>query len=68
MPVTGIALLSQLRHLGCIVVRQRGSHVRVKCGACATTIPVHAGETLPPGTLGQIRRDLTPCLGKGWLQ
>ncbi|MBK5298732.1 MAG: type II toxin-antitoxin system HicA family toxin [Vicinamibacteria bacterium] len=68
MQLTGSDLLDQLHRRGCIVVRQRGSHVRVRCGTCVTTIPVHAGESLPPGTIGQVRRDLSRCLGKGWLQ
>jgi predicted RNA binding protein YcfA (HicA-like mRNA interferase family) len=42
--------------------------VQVRCGACRTTVPVHRGEDLPPGTLRAIERDLEPCLGKGWLR
>ena len=57
-----------LRSHGCIETRQRGSHVRVECGACVTTVPMHAGEDLGPGLLRQIERDLEPCLGKGWLK
>jgi predicted RNA binding protein YcfA (HicA-like mRNA interferase family) len=34
---------------------------------CVTTVPVHAGETLPPGTLAAVKRDLAPCLGKDWV-
>jgi predicted RNA binding protein YcfA (HicA-like mRNA interferase family) len=68
MAWTGAELLALLRHLGCEAVRQRGSHVRVKCGTCYTTVPVHSGQTLPPGTLARIRRDLEPCLGEGWLK
>lgn len=56
--ITGKALLKLLRGAGCEVVRQTGSHVRVRCGDCFTTVPVHAGETLPVGTLKQIERDL----------
>jgi predicted RNA binding protein YcfA (HicA-like mRNA interferase family) len=48
-------------------IRQRGSHVRIKCGVCHTTIPVHTGEDLGTGLLSKIKRDLEPCLGKGWL-
>lgn len=61
----------ELRHilkaLGCKEGRQKGSHLRVECGKCRTTIPVHPGEDIKPGTLRQIVRDLEPCLGKGWL-
>jgi predicted RNA binding protein YcfA (HicA-like mRNA interferase family) len=41
--------------------------VRVRCGRCQTTVPVHADEDLPPGTLRAIERDLEPCLGRKWL-
>ena len=66
--MTGRELLRLLRSLDCVEVRQRGSHVRVQCGRCSTTVPVHAGESLPPGTMRQIERDLEPCLGKRWLR
>jgi predicted RNA binding protein YcfA (HicA-like mRNA interferase family) len=65
--VTGSDMLRILRGLGCVEVRRRGSHVRVRCGHCLTTVPVHAGEGLGPGLLRAIERDLEPCLGKGWL-
>jgi len=68
LPVlTGRQLLKRLRDLGCVELRQRGSHVVVQCGKCITTVPVHAGETLGKGLLREIDRDLEPCLGKGWL-
>ena len=60
--------MRRLRKLGCVEVRRKGSHVRVECGRCATTVPVHAGKDLPPGTPRAIERDLEPCLGKGWLK
>lgn len=68
MTWTGKEVLRVLRTLGCEEVRRRGSHVRVRCGNCSTTVSVHAGQTLPPGTLRQIERDLEPCLGKDWLK
>jgi predicted RNA binding protein YcfA (HicA-like mRNA interferase family) len=51
----------------------RGSGRRARtsaygAGACFTTIPLHAGEDLGVGLLAQIRRDLEPCLGKGWME
>ena len=49
-------------------VRQVGSHVRMQCGKCPTTVPVHAGEDLKKGTLSGIEQDLEPCLGKDWLK
>lgn len=65
--MTGKDVLRRLRDLGCVEVRQVGSHVRVQCGKCVTTVPVHAGQDLPPGTVRAIERDLEPCLGNGWL-
>lgn len=65
--MTGTLLLRLLRKRGCVVVRRRGSHVRVRCGDCVTTVPVHVGEDLGPRLLHAIERDLEPCLGKGWL-
>jgi predicted RNA binding protein YcfA (HicA-like mRNA interferase family) len=56
-----------LRRLGCTEVRQSGSHLIVRCGnGCQTTIPVHPGD-IARGTLRNIERMLTPCLGKDWL-
>lgn len=66
--LTGKQLLRILREKGCLELRQESSHVRVRCGVCLTTVPVHAGETLRPGLLRKIERDLEPCLGKGWLR
>ena len=66
--MTGRDVLRRLKVLGCEVVRQKGSHVRVRCGTCQTTVPVHRGVDLPPGTLRAIERDLEPCLGKKWLR
>jgi predicted RNA binding protein YcfA (HicA-like mRNA interferase family) len=57
-----------LRERDCIEVRQKGSHLRIQCGACVTTVPVHAGEDIGVGLLRRIERDLEPCLGKGWLK
>lgn len=57
-----------LRSMGCVEVRQRGSHLRVECGRCVTTVPVHAGEDIGPGLLPRIERDLEPSLGKGWVK
>jgi predicted RNA binding protein YcfA (HicA-like mRNA interferase family) len=65
--MTGKEVLRVVRSQGGEEVRQKGSHVRVKLGKCTTTVPVHAGEDLRPGTLHQIERDLEPCLWPGWL-
>ncbi|MGQ0669713.1 MAG: type II toxin-antitoxin system HicA family toxin [Actinomycetota bacterium] len=66
--MTGKQVLRLLMRRGCEEVRRRGSHVRVRCYGCQTTVPVHAGQDLPPGTLRAIERDLEPCLGEGWLR
>jgi predicted RNA binding protein YcfA (HicA-like mRNA interferase family) len=56
-----------LKSLGCVEVRQKGSHLIVNCGSCVTVVPVHPGEPLGKGLLRAIERQLEPCLGKGWL-
>lgn len=66
--MTSRDLLKILNALGCVEVRQKGSHIRVRCGMCSTTIPSHKGEDLGTGLLKAIERDLAPCLGEGWLQ
>lgn len=65
--MTASELRRILREHGCTEIRQRGSHLIVRCGRCQTVIPVHKGEDLRPGTLASINRALTPCLGEGWL-
>ena len=64
--MTGKEVLRRLKKRGCDVVRQKGSHVRIRCKECQTTVPVHAGEDLPVGTLSAIERDLAACIGRGW--
>ena len=66
--MTAKDLRRRLKALGCLETRQRGSHLRIECGRCVTTVPVHAGEDIGPGLLRRIERDLEPCLGKGWLR
>jgi predicted RNA binding protein YcfA (HicA-like mRNA interferase family) len=66
--VTAKDLRRILRSRGCVEVRQKGSHPRVECGLCVTTVPVHAGEDSGPGLRRRIERDLERCLGKGWLK
>ena len=66
--VTAKELRRLLRSLGCVELRQKGSHLRVQCGRCHTTVPVHPGEDIGPGLLRKIERDLEPCLGKDWLR
>ena len=46
-----------LRFFGCVETRQRGSHLRIECGRCVTTVPVHTGEDIGPGLrLGAVPR------------
>lgn len=68
--MTGREVLRRMIDLGCRVLRQSGSHVRVESpdGRCDTTVPVHKGEDIKRGTLRAIERDMEPCLGKGWLR
>ena len=66
--MTGKNLIRLLKGLGCEELRQKGSHVSMKCGDCRTTVPVHAGEDLGKGLLRAIERDLEPCLGRDWLK
>ncbi|MBI2871062.1 MAG: type II toxin-antitoxin system HicA family toxin [Candidatus Omnitrophica bacterium] len=41
MPKSGFEVLKLYRQAGWVVVRQRGSHVRVKKGPHFETIPMH---------------------------
>lgn len=51
---------------GCVEVRQKGSHLIIRCGTCQTVVPVHGGD-IPAGTLRSIQKHLAPCLGEDWL-
>jgi predicted RNA binding protein YcfA (HicA-like mRNA interferase family) len=57
--IRGKDLIAALRGVGFVVVRVKGSHnfIRHSDGR-ATVVPVHAGETLGPGLLASILRDL----------
>ncbi len=67
--MTGRHVLRIVERAGCSRLRQRGSHVIVRCpGGCQTVIPVHGGDDIATGTLRAIERALEPCLGKGWLR
>lgn len=57
--VTGKELIAALRRAGFDVARVRGSHHFVRhADGRATVVPVHAGETLGPGLLASILRDV----------
>ena len=66
--ITARDLLQILKSLGCVEVRQKGSHLTVRCGNYQTVVPVHKGEDIKAGTLRSIERAPAPCLGKGWLK
>jgi predicted RNase H-like HicB family nuclease/predicted RNA binding protein YcfA (HicA-like mRNA interferase family) len=63
--MTGRDVLRRIRQQGGVIVRQRGSHVRVQLGECTTTVPVHRGEDISPGALRAIERDLAAVRGEG---
>ncbi len=57
--VTGAEILRVLERARFAVTRQRGSHVFLKHpDGRATVVPVHAGDTLGPGLLRKIARDV----------
>jgi predicted RNA binding protein YcfA (HicA-like mRNA interferase family) len=52
-----------LERLGFEAVRTRGSHVFLKhSDGRTTTVPVHSGETIGPGLLRSILRDIERSL------
>ena len=55
----GRELIAALRRAGFVVLRVKGSHhfLRHPDGR-RTVVPVHAGETIGPGLLNKILRDL----------
>ena len=56
--LTGKELIRVLKTFGFAVVRTQGSHHRLRHpDGRVTTVPVHTGETIGPGLLGQILRD-----------
>lgn len=57
--VEGRQVLAGLVALGFRVKRQRGSHARLEHDdGRVTTVPLHAGATLPKGTLRAILRNV----------
>ena len=56
-------LISALQHAGFSVIRQKGSHARLKHpDGRVVTVPIHAGQDVGRGLLRKILRDadLTP--------
>lgn len=66
----------RIERLGGVFLRQVGSHRRYaahftdaqgNAATAFTTVPQHAGEDIPVGTLKSIERALAPAFGEGWL-
>jgi predicted RNA binding protein YcfA (HicA-like mRNA interferase family) len=57
--VTGKQLIATLARVGFSIVRTKGSHhfPRHRAG-CTTVVPVHSGDTIGPGLLTKILRDI----------
>ena len=54
----GKELITFLETIGFSIIRQKGSHVRMKSDdGRYTTIPVHSGEDIPKGLLRKIIRE-----------
>jgi predicted RNA binding protein YcfA (HicA-like mRNA interferase family) len=57
--LTGKQLVSLLKKKGFLVIRQKGSHVFLRHpDGMATVVPVHSGETIGPGLLAKILKDV----------
>ena len=55
----GKEVIRALQRIGFVVARTRGSHVFLQhADGRVTTVPVHSGETLGPGLLRAILRDV----------
>ena len=61
-------LLKVLRNLGCEEVRQRGLASPFEMRGVCDDGRHACRNRHSEGTLKKIERDLTPCLGKDWLQ
>lgn len=59
LSLTGKGIISILKKAGFAVERQKGSHVFMKhSDGRVTVVPVHSGETIGPGLLSKILRDV----------
>ena len=57
--LTGREVIAALGKAGFEVVRVKGSHHRLRhADGRVTTVPVHAGETIGPGLMASILRDV----------
>jgi predicted RNA binding protein YcfA (HicA-like mRNA interferase family) len=56
--IKGKDLIDFLETIGFTVIRQRGSHVRMKSDdGRFTSVPIHSGEEIPKGLLRKIIRE-----------
>jgi predicted RNA binding protein YcfA (HicA-like mRNA interferase family) len=56
--IRGKELVVFLETLGFTIIRQRGSHIRMKSDdGRYTSVPVHSGEDIPKGLLRKIIRE-----------
>ncbi len=57
--LTGKQLIALLKKKGFLSIRQKGSHVFTQHpDGRATVVPVHSGETIGPGLLSKILKDV----------
>ncbi len=57
--LTGKQIISLLKRAGFIEERKRGSHVFLKHpDGRMTVVPIHAGESIGPGLMAKILRDV----------
>jgi predicted RNA binding protein YcfA (HicA-like mRNA interferase family) len=57
--LTGKDIISIFKKLGFEIKRQKGSHVFLQHpDGRATVVPIHSGETIGPGLMAKILRDL----------
>ncbi len=62
--LTGKQLVSLLKKKGFLAIRQKGSHVFLQHpDGRATVVPVHSGETIGPGLLSKILKDVEMTKG-----
>ncbi len=56
--LTGEEFLRLLKFMGFEIIRQKGSHVRLKAlDGRVTTVPVHKGKVLPIGLIRKIIKE-----------
>ena len=63
----GKEVLRRLKAAGCVELRQKGGHVRVRCGDCETTVSMHSQE-IPKGTMRAIIKQVRDCIGEEWVK